>query len=994
MGNAFNKFINGPPFSPRCVPNCTPGPNNRGIVCYRGECVPDCPPQAIMKNGKCVCDKDFSFVNTSNNKNPLEGKGWGYCKPDKFISKEIRIDTRIKKLRRENPNMSEEELRVERDKIIEEEERNEEDYKMMQKKQLIRFKPESIFMDKIPEELDERVKEIVRKELDKKPNMSEEELLKIIGEATNKVLSQLSTECAKEYDLVETILSESYGNGRWPSNPESYGIPWPKGQEWPKEKDIISCKQLSIVYDHIKRANVCTYTDDYPEVSIECNVPCGEGTEIRRKGIQNYYNADFPTDDNCEEEDIQMFKCSKGECSEKCKYEVNLESFHDAKCSKPCDSGEGPGEKTYEVTFISGPKGDGTCPIKDWQNKKKGDKVIMTSKCNKKKCLPCEIETKTPYGNYKESVIDDQNKEIIYSKCLMNGKGNHLDCGGGIGGINYELGARTKYNVTYKITKNDDGNQTCTPGESIVEEKCPDFATTWGGKQIKVGGNSILGGGKMCPGTNSCEYVKDANGNEVLEKLGDCSAPCDGGKQKMRPIIVRGTRSAPICIYRDPNKYSKLVDCNQHGCHENCQYRDEDPKREQVNDDCPGLIGGKNEHIVYDIEKNEWYNKISKQTYPFFVQDVNGNDLKDKDSNKIATFRKNMRVPTVKPPTGKGTCHNTSDTRPVFVNCPTTVAKKPIHAQWGPWVETGLQGKSISSIGEIHSNWSVKKIEPNETNEKVGNEVSGSGKLTWTNTDNIYSIMEQVHNTFGHKLGESVIFIEKRNNKVYLYSSSGNKTLPSGKTWKLEGGEETNLNFGKIGTVCIDEQALGSSVADSPKRVFTRQIIKPKAHGGNDVIGSDTKREDYMYDEKTGKYKKYCPRDAKFAPNSWSDITEWNSEKCYIEGSSKNIRNKYTQKELDEESKRNFVVDFNLPKYEDLDRKGEPRIIGPGNRTIYRYKKRTTLKPYCDESGENCKSVKYGGIPSGKWYQKDEKYDFRNYEYDECPGVRELLKNI
>ena len=251
MGNAFNKFLNGPPFSPKCIPNCTPGPYNRGIVCYRGECVPDCPPQAIMKNGKCVCDKDFSFINAKNNKNPLKGKGWGYCKPDKFISKEQRIDTRIKKLRQENPDMTEEELSIERDKIIEEEERNEKDYQMMQKKQLIKFRPESIFMDKIPEELDERVKDIVRLELNKKPNMSEEELLKLIGEATNKVLGQLSTECAKEYDLVETILSENYGNGRWPSDPEMIGIPWPKGQQWPKEKDIISCKQLSIVYEQI-----------------------------------------------------------------------------------------------------------------------------------------------------------------------------------------------------------------------------------------------------------------------------------------------------------------------------------------------------------------------------------------------------------------------------------------------------------------------------------------------------------------------------------------------------------------------------------------------------------------------------------------------------------------------------------------------------------------------------------------------------------------------
>ncbi len=717
--------------------------------------------------------------------------------------------------------------------------------------------------------------------------------------------------------------------------------------------------------------------------------------KLEKKKILKYYNNDFPTYDNCGEEDIQMFKCYKEECSENCNYKLNLESFHSAKCSKPCNSGDGPGEKTYEVTFISGPKGNGTCNIKDWEKKKKGDKIMMTSKCNKKKCLPCEIETKTPYGNYTESVIDDQNNERIYSKCLVNGTGNHLDCGGGIGGINYELGARTKYNVTYKITKDDDGNKTCTPGESIVEEKCPNFATTWKDEQIIVDGKSLLGGGKFCPDTNSCDYVKDINGNEVLEKLGECSAPCDGGKQKMRPIIVQGTRSAPICLYRDPNKYLKLVDCNQHSCDDSCQYRDEKPKREQVNDDCPG-IDGINKHIVYDTLKKEWYNTETKETYPLYVKDNNGEDLKDKDGNKIGTFRKDLRVPTIRPPVGEGTCHNTPETRDVFINCPTaTVAKKPIHAQWGPWIESDTkqgQGTTIQEIDELHSNWSIKKIEPNEvTNTEVGNEVPGSGKITWSNSDNIYSIMEKVRNIFGHNLGKTVVFIEKRNNnKVYLYSSSGDKILPSGRTWKLEEGEEMNINYGKIDTDCIDEEQLMYSNPAIPKRVFTRQIIRPKAHGGDDVTGTYIKREDYMYDEITGKYTKYCPRDAMFAPNSWSDITEWNNDKCYIEGSSKNKRNEYTQKELEEESKKRFVIDIDLPKYDD----GRYRIIGPGDRTIYRYKERKTVNSYCDEIGENCKSVKYGGIPSGKWYQPDEDYDFRNYEYDECPGVKELLNKI
>ena len=41
MGNAFDRLINkGPPFAPRCVPKCTPGPYDlRGNICYKGKCI-------------------------------------------------------------------------------------------------------------------------------------------------------------------------------------------------------------------------------------------------------------------------------------------------------------------------------------------------------------------------------------------------------------------------------------------------------------------------------------------------------------------------------------------------------------------------------------------------------------------------------------------------------------------------------------------------------------------------------------------------------------------------------------------------------------------------------------------------------------------------------------------------------------------------------------------------------------------------------------------
>ena len=47
-----------------------------------------------------------------------------------------------------------------------------------------------------------------------------------------------------------------------------------------------------------------------------------------------------------------------------------------------------------------------------------------------------------------------------------------------------------------------------------------------------------------------------------------------------------------------------MVDCNQHSCSENCQYRDNEPKT--INEDCPGVVNGINEHMI-DTLKNEWY---------------------------------------------------------------------------------------------------------------------------------------------------------------------------------------------------------------------------------------------------------------------------------------------------------------------------------------------------------------------------------------------------
>ena len=55
MGNAIDKVLNkGPPFAPKCVPECTPGPNDlRGNICYKGNCVALCPiDSTIAETGR------------------------------------------------------------------------------------------------------------------------------------------------------------------------------------------------------------------------------------------------------------------------------------------------------------------------------------------------------------------------------------------------------------------------------------------------------------------------------------------------------------------------------------------------------------------------------------------------------------------------------------------------------------------------------------------------------------------------------------------------------------------------------------------------------------------------------------------------------------------------------------------------------------------------------------------------------------------------------
>ena len=136
----------------------------------------------------------------------------------------------------------------------------------------------SLFINRVPTELDERVKVIVKEELNKNPKMTDEELNELISKTTIDVIEELATQCEDEYKVVKMILSPKYGNGKWPTKEKlkklisTKNFPWLNSQinQWPEEREITSCKILSVVKDIIYINNRCIYTEEYPDIKEKC----------------------------------------------------------------------------------------------------------------------------------------------------------------------------------------------------------------------------------------------------------------------------------------------------------------------------------------------------------------------------------------------------------------------------------------------------------------------------------------------------------------------------------------------------------------------------------------------------------------------------------------------------------------------------------------------------------------------------------------------------
>ena len=222
--------------------------------------------------------------------------------------------------------------------------------------------------------------------------------------------------------------------------------------------------------------------------------------------------------------------------------------------------------------------------------------------------------------------------------------------------------------------------------------------------------------------------------------------------------VVKSKSDAPYCPCKnDPSKCPyEEIPCNTQACIAPCVYGNEG-NHVQINDMCPG-VKGPNKDIVWDTTKTNaaggkgmWFDSIGNKYY------------------ERSHFVKKMRVPTIKPPIGKGLCYQ-GDKADKTLQCSIEGTERPVNAEWGPWKfdnYTGL-GTTIKTITDKHSNWTFPKINIVKVGAtKVGLTVPGSGKINWP-SGGIDKAVEEVKK-MGHTLGKTVHYIQKYNNKIWLY---------------------------------------------------------------------------------------------------------------------------------------------------------------------------------------------------------------------------------
>jgi hypothetical protein len=542
MGLAFDKMLNKPPFGPECDPECPEDP--RGSICYKGKCHFDCPLGSKKVQGKCKCEKSFSYRNPDKKIKD----SWGHCVMDSG--------------QRSSPpkRLTEQDIK---DKGF-------------------------VF----PEGYNESYKQRVIMAVTYNPTMSKEDFEKTIQQVKESSERVVQKGCPEDYKVLQTV--ESLNNGQWPETPTN--VPWDPNKPWVMKNNLVDCRGIKQFTTTIKENNIPKYSDNYDTVVEECNDQCKKKV---KRSISKKADERFPTGFNSEENE-KVVDCFD-ECNRDCGYDIDVNSL--GECSKNCNDGSGPGKRTAKITIYKSALGSGSCPI---PNAEEGKTYDIEMECNNYDCPQCEVLMKKPYYDDSEDYRGFTKFGTIYQKCLLDGK--EIDCGGAEGGVNYKKGARTKYAIDYKEKSNSKGKLCVPGPPTIEEPCKPFAEDPVGNKVTKsdIGQEIykgeltrdpdtkfVMGGGKKC--NDTCIYSHDYP--KVVEK---CNATCDGGIEKRQKIVIADS-SAPSC----PEPEKKDFVCGDAPCNAPCVLQG-NGEYYQINEACPGVYGGPYADVTWDSQNKKW----------------------------------------------------------------------------------------------------------------------------------------------------------------------------------------------------------------------------------------------------------------------------------------------------------------------------------------------------------------------------------------------------
>ena len=183
-----------------------------------------------------------------------------------------------------------------------------------------------------------------------------------------------------------------------------------------------------------------------------------------------------------------------------------------------------------------------------------------------------------------------------------------------------------------------------------------------------------------------------------------------------------------------------------------------------------------------------------------------------------------------------------------------------------------------------------------------------------------------------------------------------------------------HLSHPRYGKHCVKMDAMGQGGV-RPEKVFKREIKQKAQYGGKACVGPMEKKESYLKGSDGSYEENACPQNQRFIPGTWSAI-EWNKKNC---------KDKYTEKEIKEESERKFEINEQWPSMS--------QVKGPGNKIFYEFKSRVPVQ-------DTFLKGDYGGFESGNWYPipgktiAEEKYppltDYRLKKYRLCKNLSEI----